>query len=119
MGADKLNQKLEAAFSGTARPAPEAIVSHSCEECFRIRDDFAPHAWPTVPARVIEYHRNSFPLFTPQAFRYYLPAYVIYALHHPESEVAGLTIERLRDLGQPDVFWTERLAVLSEVEREG
>lgn len=87
---------------------PSEIVSHDCDECSRIRNDFAPHAWPKVPGDVLEYHCDSFPLFTPLAFRYYLPAFVLYALANPDSAVSRWVIEKLRDLGQPDEFWVSR-----------
>jgi hypothetical protein len=67
---------------------------------------------------VFEYHWGSFPLFTPEAFRYYIPGYLKHMLEHPQSEIAGWTIERLRDLGQPDSFWAERASLLSHTERE-
>jgi hypothetical protein len=40
-----------------------------------------------------------------------------YALENPQSEVSGWTIEKLRDLGQPDSFWAERAALLSDDEK--
>ncbi len=94
MRADGLTQTLLHAFATIPRPARDEIVSHACAECFRIRDDFAPHAWPDVPASVFEYHWGSFPLFTPEAFRYYIPGYLKHMLEHPQSEIAGWTIER-------------------------
>ena len=40
-----------------------------------------------------------------------------YAIENPHSEVAGWTIEKLKDLAQPDSFWAERVALLSNDEK--
>lgn len=117
MTTNDLRRLLNEGFTATPRPTPDEIVSHSCCECFRIRDDFSPHAWPDVPGEVFEYHWDSFPLFTPQALRYYLPGYMLHALKNPGSEVAGWVIEKLRDLGQPDEFWAPRASSFAETEK--
>lgn len=103
-----LQQNITDAFADLRRPAGGEIVGHDCDECSRIRSDLAPYAWSQVPGEVLEYHCDSFPLLTPQAFRYYLPGFVIYALNNPDSAVARWVIENLRDLGQPNDFWVSR-----------
>lgn len=118
MTESQVNQLLAKAFQNVPHPSRNEIVSHACDECFRVRDDFAPHSSLTVPGEILEYHYDSLPLFTPIAFRYFLPGYISHVLSHPESSMAGWIIERLQDLAAPNSFWSTRAALLSEGERE-
>jgi hypothetical protein len=113
-----VDQSLAEAFRNAPHPTQDEIVSHACDECFRVRDDFAPHSSLTVPGEVLEYHYDSLPLFTPKAFRYFLPGYISHVLNNPESPMAAWVIERLQDLATQDSFWSTRTALLSEGERE-
>ena len=55
------------------------ITSHECEECDEVRAAFSGLQWDEVPDGIIQQHYDSLPLFTAEAFRYYLPAYVLSA----------------------------------------
>ena len=118
MRSEEIMRLLHEGFASAERPRPDEVVSHACAECFRIRDDFSPHVWSEVPPSVFEYHWDSFPLFTPRAFRYYLPGYMKHTLDYPQSDVAGWTIEKLRDLCHPDGFWTQRSGLLTAAEEQ-
>lgn len=118
MTESQVNQLIAEAFRNVPHPSKDEIVSHACDECFRVRDDFAPHSPLTVPGEVLEYHYDSLPLFTPEAFRYFLPGYISHVLNHPESPMASWFLERLQGLATPDSFWSSRAALLSEGERE-
>ena len=111
-----LEQRLKKGFAETPRPRPDFIVAHQCEECSRIRDDFSPFDWTSVPGNIFEHHWDAFPLFTPQAFRYYLPGYILHVIKNSGSEVAGWMLPKLIDLGQPDDFWAQRRSLLTEAE---
>jgi hypothetical protein len=79
LGADYVCRAIEEAFP--VRPIPHGLlISHPCDECLRLHEDFTGRQWPDVSLAVISYHADSLPLFTPGAHRYYLPAFLRTAL---------------------------------------
>ena len=42
--------------------------------------------WESVADEVIEWRADSLAFLSPKAFRYYLPAYIVYTLKNPNSE---------------------------------
>jgi hypothetical protein len=118
MTESNVKQLLADAFQNAPRPSRDEIVSHACPECFCVRDDFAPYTSLSVPGETFEYHWDSLPLFTPEAFRYFLPGYMTHMLNHPDSPLVGWVLERLQDLARPDEFWAVRATLLSKSERE-
>jgi hypothetical protein len=77
--------QVRAAFA-TLSP-PTTVTTHDCEECAEIQVAFANRPWDSLPASIIESH-TALALFEPGAFVYYLPAYLLYALAQPTSDVA-------------------------------
>ncbi len=73
-----LKQKILKAFA--AVPYPAEIVEHECDECRSLRKDFADKNWRTIEPKIIENNYDKIPLFSPTAFNYFLPAYLIYSL---------------------------------------
>jgi hypothetical protein len=73
-----LADRIAAAFQTDSSP-PERIVVHRCDECERVSTDFAGRNWTELSQDVLAYHHDSIPLFSPEAFAYYLPAYLIFA----------------------------------------
>jgi hypothetical protein len=78
---DELIDRIARAFP-TEGP-PELVVVHECDECDRVDDDFGGKAWTEVVPDVIQYHQDSLPLFSPEAFAYYIPAYLSFTLQNP------------------------------------
>jgi hypothetical protein len=83
MPSDELVTRIAAAFR-TDAPPPKRIVVHQCEECERVAFDFAGRQWTDLSADVLEYHHDSIPLLSPEAFAYYLPAYLSFATRDPD-----------------------------------
>jgi hypothetical protein len=86
----ELVQKIEAAFEKTRHPGDENIANiyHSvtyCEECAELTKSFRGKEWKFVTLETLVHHRDSLPLFKPEAFRYYLPAYMIATILHFEK----------------------------------
>lgn len=126
------------AFADTVRPPQEEIALHQCDECAALRAAFAPYMWDRVPPQVIEAHYSALPLFSPSAFAYFLPAYLLYALDHftPDSGPSEFTIyslvieepvnehhaawhrERLKPLTRSQVNTVERFLDLVEADEE-
>ena len=85
---EALAARVEAAFADVPRPAPGGVVSCDCEECAGVAKSFAGLDWRGVGAEVREENYDKLPLFSPAAFRHFLPAYLLHSLAH--FELAGV-----------------------------
>ena len=126
------------AFAAGERPPETEIALHECEECAALRAAFAHLDWGRVPAAVLQEHYSALPLFSPAAFAYFLPAYLLYALDHfapdggpseytvyslvpnePENEdVADWHRERLKPFTREQLVVVERFLDLVEADEE-
>ena len=89
-----LVDRIVAAFR-TDAPPPERVVVHDCDECDRVETDFADELWTDLSLEVIQYHHDSLPLLSPEAFAYYLPAYLSFAANDPHSGVGEMLLYAL------------------------
>jgi hypothetical protein len=110
MTADDLKQKIEEAFAGTVTPGDEHIALHECPECQEIRESFRGQCPTTLPDDVIDSHFDSLPLLSPEAFRYFISAYMRYSLEHPDSTVAQFVLYALAPQDY-DNFYSERFGL--------
>lgn len=120
-------QEIKTAFGDMPYPAAEYIVNDwggSDLERKRIREEFSGYEnWLDVPRELLLQERDALPLFEPQGFRFYLPAYMLFAIEDydgadtiPESIVHSLT---LPDAGMELYeFVRERLMLFDEVQRK-
>ena len=83
-----LKDLVRSAFAEASFPRGADTAGHDCEECDGIRRAFNRQAPFSLPGDVLEYHHDSLPMMTPEAFHHFLPAYLIYAIDHPDSLVA-------------------------------
>ncbi len=101
---EHLKNEIIKAFSETERPAKDNIALHECEECRGVRKDFANIRWQEVSNKLLENNYDKIPLFSPTAFNYFLPAYLLYTLNDFDnefSEVCEFTLYALT----PDKNW--------------
>jgi hypothetical protein len=92
--AAKLSARVHAAFPDVP-PADFPIVLHHCDECARVEHDFRGKRWPEVDLDTLRYHYDSLPLLSPEAFRYYLPSFILGAITDPESNLPDFTLYSL------------------------
>jgi hypothetical protein len=85
---EALAARVEAAFAGVPRPAAGEVVLCDCWECTALAKSFAGLGWREVGAELLEKNHDQLPLFSPAAFRHFLPAYLLYSLAH--FELAGV-----------------------------
>lgn len=76
---EKLKQRIFKAFEDVPYPK-STIAPHECDECRDVRKTFAGKNWKTIPAAILEENYGIIPLFSPEAFNYFLPAYLIHSL---------------------------------------
>jgi hypothetical protein len=133
----RLRAEIVAAFADAERPAEDDIVVHECSDCRALQAAFAPLTWDAVPDATIEAHASELPLFSPTAFVYFLPAYLLYALAHftphtdateytvyaltpnaPNVDMANWHRERFKTMTREQVTVAERFLELVEVDEE-
>lgn len=76
------------AYASTPPPSEGDFVPTSLgedPECDQIAADFQGKTWREVSQDTIQCHADSLPLFTPSAFRYFLPAYMLASLEPPSA----------------------------------
>ena len=97
MGCQNLRAKVIEAFSSTPHPGERNVTGHPCEECHELRDTYGPLTWDTVPSEIIDQNFGQLPLFTPEAYRYFLPAYLLRCLDidDPDNLVCEFVIYSL------------------------
>src|SRR4030042_1474845 len=111
------------AFWNVPYPGDDRLLAEDCcdsHELERLQSQGWNSHWANVPEEVIEWHANSLAFLSPEAYRFYLPAFIIYSLRRPESEEPVLpflvydlmsTAEGSRECDQ------RRAAVLSREQR--
>lgn len=119
-------REIKTAFGDMPYPGAECIANDlkgTDLERRQIREEFGRYEnWQDVPRELLLQERDALPLFDPQGFRFYLPAYMLFTIEDyegadtiPESIVHSLT---LPDAGtELYEFVRERLALFSEEQR--
>lgn len=83
---EHLKSEIIKAFNEAEQPAKDNIALHECEECRGVRRDFANVKWQQATAQLLESNYDKIPLFSPDAFKYFLPAYLLYTLNNFDNE---------------------------------
>lgn len=117
MTAETLKRQIAEAFSGAPYPGDDCIAPHECGECEEIRQSFRGQTPVTLRDEVILTHFDSLPLLTPEAFRYFIPAYIRYSVEHPDSTVAEFVLYRLAPKPFAE-FDDERFRLFAPKERD-
>ena len=101
------------AFQGVVPPLDEWSVDPGDPESTALQRAFAGHDWQTVQHDLLRYHVTILPLFQPETFRYFLPAFMLDALSTADTDgaVAQFVVYALR---QPDMpsqadWWQDRM----------
>ena len=115
---ENLRQQLLAAFADAQYPGDDRIAKctwEQCRECETIRQDLRGQTPSTLSEEILD--RTSLPLLFPEAFRYFIPAYMCYTAEHPDSSIAFFTII---SLGPPDYddFLRKRFRLFTPAERD-
>jgi len=110
---ETLKLKIIEAFADV--PYPKGVIApHECDECQDVRKTFAELDWKTIDQQILENNYDKLPLFSPEAFHFFLPAYLIYSLKHFEdkyNEVPEFTIYTLtpdKSLKENPTCWQEK-----------
>jgi hypothetical protein len=79
---------------------------------------FSGKRWDTLDVKNLRYHAIALYMFTAEAHRYYLPAFMKAALEYPEEAdvIPENILFHFAEFENP--FWFERIRVLSPLQRE-
>ena len=87
-----ITQEIKTAFGDMPYPGVECIANDlegNDLERKMIRKEFSRYEnWLDVPHELLLQERDALPLFEPQGFRFYLPAYMLFALEDYEGAVS-------------------------------
>ncbi len=87
-------------------------------EHVEVSADFLGKAWTEMPQASLEYNWEALNFLTPEAFRYYLPAYMRASLLDPDSNIFQGAMFAL-ELSKINPEWTlDRFAGLTKLQRE-
>jgi hypothetical protein len=99
--AEELRQQIETAFAEVEYPGDDRLVydtSGDHLECNEVAAAFRGKHWKEIPLDTLRYHSSGIFFLTPEAYRFYLPAYLIAgSLHYdqadliPDSVVSSIT----------------------------
>jgi hypothetical protein len=81
-------ERVEAAFTGVAKPPHEALMNHHCCECLETSKAFRGAAWWDVNLEQLLAGRET-ALLTVEAWRYYLPAVIAWSARDPRAVDGG------------------------------
>src|SRR5262249_25516007 len=76
-------------------PNADRITSHICEECNRLRGDFASFDCHSIPDNILDYHRWDLSLLSDEAKQYYLPAWIERSIENPQSDYTQVLLSSL------------------------
>jgi hypothetical protein len=105
---ENLRQHILRAFAHAPYPGDDRIAKcprEQCRECETIRQDLRGQTPSRLSEEILD--RTSLPLLLPEAFRYFIPAYMSYSAEHPDSSIANFTIMSLGPDDYDD-FWRVR-----------
>lgn len=113
---ENLKQKIVKSFADVPYPKG-SIAPHKCEECREVRKTFAGKNWKSIEPEILEENYGIIPLFSPEAFHFFLPAYMVYSLGKIRenflNEVFEFTVYTLvpdKKIKANPSYWIERFS---------
>jgi hypothetical protein len=106
---ENLRTCIEAAFTNVEPPKPDNVIEHDCPECRAVRRVFRYEHWRSLKAEKVDWGHDKLSLFTPHAFQYFLPAFMLYSLDEPSSIVCELLVYSLIAPKENNDWWQKRL----------
>jgi hypothetical protein len=98
MTQDDVRDAIFKAFAAVPKPTAEAVLACHCAHCLPLREEFLPYSWDKVPGESVDRQSSHLSLFTPWAFQYYLPTYLLRSIEDPRGDVCIFTAYSLDDL---------------------
>lgn len=113
MKLEELKNRIIEAWADVGRPT-QRLVEHECDECHQLETAFANLEWKVISSDLLRENFDAQPLFSPEAFHGFLPAYLIYSLENfGEDDVSEFTIYTLSpgsDIKADPRWWQRRFS---------
>src|SRR5690348_7639431 len=93
MTANEVISAIEGAWKDVPYPGDDKIFTQDSYDDEDIVNYFRGTTWHDHEATALRGHSSAFTFFTPEAFRYWLPAFMIAAIEAPEE--ADVVLERI------------------------
>lgn len=81
---DEIIQQITAAFADVTYPGPEALFNRHCCECAEVSASYVNKPWTEITLEDVLAGRET-ALLSPAAWRYYLPAVMIWCVRAPDA----------------------------------
>ncbi|MEE8170924.1 MAG: DUF6714 family protein [Phycisphaerae bacterium] len=98
---------IEQAFRHNPYPGDDRLMFETSSEhleCRQIEQAFRTRHWRDVPFSLLLYQREALCFFSPEGFRYYLPAYMLACIKHPGPGEADLIPEAIISMLTPSTY---------------
>ncbi len=82
---ESLEADIRLAFDDRSPPTDEQLLHPDCRDDVDIQQFYGGVAWQDMDDAMIVYNYAAPGAFSPKAYRYYLPAYLIWALRNPDN----------------------------------
>jgi len=115
MNATEVIQKIEEAWRDVPYPGDDKICPPKLYDDEGIPDYFAGTTWRDHTPVNLRYNSAAFTFFTPEAFHYWLPAFMIAAITDPKE--ADVILEYI-SWSVSDSYAAERWPLFSQTQRE-
>jgi hypothetical protein len=113
------------AFPASEPPDLGTLTSHpTCETCEALQAAFGGLPWQTVPGPLLDASADRIALFSAEAYRYYLPAFLSRAVAQAASDgfeasaALDFTVQSLCDEDRAsDTWWADRMPRLTPLQK--
>lgn len=94
---EHLKNQINCAFDNVKFPGDDNLLHPSCFDESEIQDFLNRNwsNWHEIEEEIIPHNYSSLVFLTPKAFCFFLPAYMLYGLNHPLSNVLEFTVYSL------------------------
>jgi hypothetical protein len=122
---DEVIRDIGAAFADVAYPGDDQLVYDNSGrhlECTQVREVFRGRSWRDLDLETLRRNASALFFFTPAAYRYYLPAFLIAAVRDFERadvipDTIVCTLKKPKDSGEDAMLFQQRIEGLSEPQR--
>jgi hypothetical protein len=115
MDARALEAQIRKAFPERRVSGPIALGSY--DDCEALRLMLENATWIEIPAEFVTAHDGSLPLLTDDAYRAFLPAWLLQAAREPSEGVAGMLLVNLRHEPRTAGFTPDQALTIIDVAR--
>lgn len=118
---EEARSRILTAFGKTSYPGDGHLLHELSTAAEEVEEFRGLTNWKAIPAEVLTRNNGSLAFFSPEAFRFYLPAYMLHALDHfaeGEAEVDNTIYCLEPPAGDLLDYWRSRVEALDRAQRE-